>query len=59
MNLGTLIGLLLGIILIGTAAFMSSIATGVSLTALIDEAKERVIIEKLKNLQILSFGLQI
>ena len=36
MNLGTLIGLLLGIILIGTAAFLSSMATGVSLTALID-----------------------
>ena len=36
MNLGTLIGLVLGTGLIGTAAYLSSAATGVSLMALVD-----------------------
>ena len=36
MNLGTIIGLLLGIILIGLAAVLSAMATGVSLMALVD-----------------------
>ena len=36
MNLGTLIGLILGIGLIGTAAFMSASETGVPLTELYD-----------------------
>ena len=36
MNLGTLIGLVLGTVLIGTAAYLSSAATGVSLMALVD-----------------------
>ena len=36
MNLGTLIGLFLGTGLIGTAAFLSSLATGISLMALVD-----------------------
>ena len=36
MNLGTLIGLLLGTALIGTAAVLSAAATGVSLMALVD-----------------------
>ena len=36
MNLGTLIGLLLGTALIGSAAFMQSASSGLSLTTLID-----------------------
>ena len=36
MNLGTLIGLVLGTGFIGTAAYLSSAATGVSLMALVD-----------------------
>ena len=36
MNLGTLIGLVLGTSLIGLAAFLSATATGISLLALYD-----------------------
>ena len=44
MNLGTLIGLILGTSLIGLAAFLSATATGISLLALYDRVSLLIVV---------------
>ena len=44
MNLGTLIGLILGTSLIGLAAFLSATATGISLLALYDTVSLLIVV---------------